>query len=304
MDLGRAEFAAVANAIAQFEPVTMVCASLQDEAVAKNLLTGAVTTIVEPMDGSWLRDNGPIFVTAPGQRKALQFRFNAWGERHAHRDRDAALGATLARHLETPVTCVDVVLEGGAIATDGAGSVVTTTGCTMHLLRNWQLPQEEVEKRLLHAFGADRIIWLPQGLERDLDRTFGTDGHIDLFFDFVAPRKALMLSVPQEDANYDHLCKSKDILAQAGIEVIDFPYMATFSDVDRQVIAPYLNFYVCNGAVVVPVAGEDRSMDSAALTLIGEQFPEREIVPVAMRAAPRQGGAVHCLTQQVPAIPQ
>ncbi len=299
---GRAEFAAVANAIAGFEPVTVICASADDAEGARPLLDAGVEIAELPMDGSWLRDNGPVFVTDGRRREARHFRFNAWGERHAHRDRDAALGATLARRLGDAVVAVDVVLEGGAIAVDGAGTLVTTEGCVMHPLRNWRKSRDEVETLLRAALGVEQVIWLPQGLEEDLDRDYGTDGHIDLFFDFIAPRRCLLLAVPPEDPNYVHLARSKALLQAAGIEVIDFPYMARFQAGARSVIAPYLNFYACNGGVVVPVAGADRALDAAALAAIGRAFPGRQVVGVPMRAAPMQGGAVHCLTQQVPAV--
>jgi agmatine deiminase len=300
---GREEFAAVANAISAFEPVTMVCATEADAAEARRHLSGGVEIAVRPMDGSWLRDNGPIFVTDGRTRAARHFRFNAWAERHASRDRDAALGRTLARSLGDEVLPVDVVLEGGAIAVDGAGTLVTTEGCVMHPGRNWEITRDEVETRLRAALGVSQVIWLPQGLEQDLDRAYGTDGHIDLFMDFVAEKRCLMLSVPDDDVNAEHLAQSRAMLRDAGIEVIDFPYMSGFRAGDRHVIAPYLNFYVCNGGVLVPVAGAEPDMDAEALASIARHWPGREVVGIPMRAAPMQGGAIHCMTQQVPMRP-
>lgn len=303
----RAEFAAVANAIAAFEPVTMVCASEADSAGARAKLSASVEVIVAPMDGSWLRDNGPLFVTNGHTREARHFRFNAWGERHAARDRDARLGATLARRLGDPVTFVDVVLEGGAIAVDGAGTIVAPEGCLMHPSRNWYLTRGEVEAGLKSALGATRVVWIPQGLSEDLERDpdrmyYGTDGHIDLFLDFIAPGRCLMLSVPVSDPNAQTLAEARTCLLAAGIDVIDFPFMSGFEAGGHRYIAPYLNFYICNGAVIVPVAAADRDMDEAALRNIGQHLPGREVVPIPMRAGPMQGGAVHCLTQQVPKV--
>ena len=112
-----------------------------------------------------------------------------------------------------------------------------------------------------------------------------------------------MLAVPEDDVNAAHLAASRALLTEAGVEVIDFPYMSSFEAEGRHVLAPYLNFYVCNGAVIVPVAGEEPDLDAEALTAIAAQWPGREVIGVPMRAAPMQGGAVHCLTQQVPAKP-
>jgi agmatine deiminase len=302
---GRAEFAAVANAIAAFEPVTMVCASEADAAGARPVLASNVEIAVHPMDGSWLRDNGPIFVTDGRTRRARHFRFNGWGERHAQRDRDARLGATLARSLGDPVDFVDVVLEGGAVSVDGAGTMVAPEGCIMHANRNWYLTRDEAEARLKEALGLSRLIWLPHGLAEDLIRDpdrmyYGTDGHIDLFFSFIAKNRALILAVPENDPNAAHLAQSRNILEAAGMEVVEFPYMSSFEASGRHFIAPYLNFYICNGAVIVPVAGSDRDMDEEALTAISREFPSRQIIGIEVRASPMQGGAIHCMTQQVP----
>ena len=307
LEQGRREFAAAANAIAAFEPVTMVCATEDHAAGARKLLSAQVEVVVIPMDSSWLRDNGPLYVTDGRKREARHFRFNGWGERHATRDRDARLGATLARRLGDPVRSVDVVLEGGAIAGDGAGLLVAPEGCLMHPTRNWYLTREEVEAALKAELGAARVVWLTQGLAEDMDRDpdrmhYGTDGHVDLFLDFVAPGRCLMLAPEAGGENASHLADAKAKLIEAGIEVVLFPYLAHFEAEGRTLIAPYLNFYICNGAVMVPVTGADEDMDEAALASIGRHFPERQVVGLTMRAALMQGGGLHCMTQQVPAV--
>lgn len=307
LEQGRAEFAAVANAIAQFEPVTMVCADQGQAAAAQRVLSSAVDVVVRPMDGSWLRDNGPLFVTDGRMRRARHFRFNAWGERHASRDRDARLGRTLAEDLGIPVDEVDVVLEGGAVAIDGTGLMVAPESCVMHPSRNWYLSRDIVEARIIEALGLSRIVWLGQGLAedsvRDPDRVYyGTDGHADLFFCFIGPSRALMLKADDGDPNAPHLAASKALLQREGVEVVDFPYMSGFHDEGRWIIAPYLNFYFCNGAAIVPVAGAEPDKDQGATAYLASLLPGRQIVPVPMRAAPRQGGAIHCMTQQVPTV--
>ena len=308
-ETGRREFAAVANSIAAFEPVTLVCASAADQAAARALVSAEVETVVQPMDGSWLRDNGPIFVSDGRTRRARHFRFNAWGERHAERDRDARLGATLARALGDPVDPVDVVLEGGAFAVDGAGTLVLPEGCVMHPNRNWYLTRDQVETKLKEALGVDQLVWLAQGLEEDLAREeermyYGTDGHIDLFFDFIGEKRGLMLAVPDDNPNAPHLEAARSLLEAAGIAVVPFPYLSGFTDEGRDFIASYLNFYVCNGAVIVPLADAEPDKDQEALAAIASHWPGRETVGVKMRAGPMQGGAVHCMTQQVPLRPK
>ncbi len=307
LEQGRDEFAQVANAIASFEPVTMICADDAQAADARRRLTETIEVLVRPMDGSWLRDNGPLFVTDGSTLLARHFTFNAWGERHADRDRDARLGRCIADHAGVQVTSVDIVLEGGAITIDGAGTLIAPEACVMHETRNWYLTRDAVEDGLRKNLGVDRVVWLPEGLaedqQRDPDRMYyGTDGHIDLFMCFIDVNKVLMLSVPDDDPNALVLAKSRSILESAGIEVVEFPHMSGFVEDGRYIIAPYMNFYICNRAVIMPQAAEDPEADAAALAALQTHFPGRDVVGVQMRAAPMQGGAVHCLTQQVPAV--
>lgn len=306
LEQGRDEFAAVANTIVAFEPVTMVCTNADQAADARRRLSRDVDILVRPMDGSWLRDNGPLFVSDGNSLEARHFRFNAWGERHADRDRDARLGRSIAEVSGVPVTPIDIVLEGGAVTLDGEGTMIAPEGCVLHETRNWHLSKDEVEAGLTDALGLDRIIWLPEGLaqdqQRDPDRMYyGTDGHIDLFMCFVDVGKVLMLSVPEDDPNAPTMAKSRAILEAEGIEVIDFPHMSGFFADNNYIIAPYLNFYICNGAVLVPIAEEDPDADAAALDALRDHFPSREVIGIPMRAGPMQGGAIHCMTQQMPA---
>lgn len=307
MAAGRAEAAAVANAIAEFEPVTMICANDTHAADARAKLTENVDVVTHPIDGSWLRDNAPIFVTNGSELRARHFRFNSWGERNLERDRDARLGLSIAADLDVPIDSIDMVLEGGAISVDGAGRLVAPLGCVMSETRNWFLTQKQAEETLKDALGVNQIIWLPQGLAEDNIRDpermyYGTDGHADLFFAFIGPGKALMLDVPDSDPNHEHLAVSRDVLETAGVEVVDFPFTSGFYDGSNWIVAPYMNFYFCNGGIVMPVAGEEPDKDKEASDFLRDLFPDRRVVTVQMRAGPRQGGAVHCMTQQVPAV--
>jgi agmatine deiminase len=308
LEQGRREFAAVANAIAAFEPVTMVAKNAEQALQARGVLAGNVDVVVRPIDGSWLRDNGPLYVIDGTTRRARHFRFNAWGERHVNRDRDARLGRTLAEDLGDAVDAIDVVLEGGAISVDGAGTLVAPEGCVMHETRNWHLTQDQVEDQLKQDLGLHRVVWLGQGLAEDQQRDparmyYGTDGHADLFFAFIGPNRALMLNPADSDPNAANLAASRATLRSAGIEIVDFPYMSGFMDEGNWIIAPYMNFYFCNGAVIVPVAGEEPDKDAEALAFIAKLLPDRQVVGVTLRAGPRQGGAVHCMTMQVPRRP-
>ena len=248
----------------------------------------------------------PIFVRDGVKRVARHFNFNAYGERHLERDKDARVGKTVAEMLGFEVTAVDVVLEGGAFAVDGAGTMVAPEGCVLHPTRNWYLTKEQVTDTLKESLGIDHFVWIPQGLVEDMlrDETrhyYGTDGHIDLFFNFIAPKECVMLSVDGDNPNLAHLQVARNILRDNGIVVHDFPYMSSFEAKGDSYFASYLNFYVCNGAVLVPVAEADPDMDQAALQMIRRFWPGREVIGIPMRAGPMQGGAIHCLTQQIPA---
>lgn len=296
------ESARVANTIASFEPLTMVAADEAGATAARSRLGGNVDIRVIPMDGSWSRDNGPLYVTDGERLEARHLVFNSYGERHARRDRDARAGATLADQLGHRVEKIDVVMEGGAIATNGAGMLVATEHCVLNQNRNWHMDKDTVTQRLLEGFGLDQMVWLPGGPLFDRGPT-NSDGHTDLILQFVDAKRALLMAAfGPGDESADIHATNKAILEAAGIEIIDVPLLATIHHEDLIVRGSYLNIYLCNGAVLIPVPGEDAELDAEAVRIIGGAFPDREAIPLQMRAHPIHGGAIHCITQQVPAV--
>ncbi len=284
------EYAAVANAIAAFEPVTMVCASPADAAEARAALSAACEIVELPIDDSWLRDSGPVFVTGDGRRAGVHFGFNAWGEKFTPYDKDAAVGARLVELLGDDVIRAPLVLEGGSIAVDGAGTLLTTEQCLLHPNRNPQLSRADIEHALLDALGQQRIVWLGQGLVEDRD----TDGHVDLICVPLSPGRVLLQQAPLGDANHAAMVENAERCVAAGIEVVPFEPLA------RTNIATlsYLNLYLCNGAAIVPLA--EMAEDMRALARLQEVFPERELVGVPALTVAAGGGGPHCITQQVP----
>src|SRR5437588_5188371 len=191
-----ADYAAVANAIAEFEPVTMIANPGEDAARAREACTTAVEIVTLPLDDSWLRDCGPIYVYADdGRRRAVHFRFNAWGEKFHPYDRDAAVGRLIAETLGDPVQAAPLVLEGGSILTDGAGTLLTTEQCLLSPNRNPTVSPQEIETRLNRHLGVTGFVWLGQGLVEDCD----TDGHVDLIAAFTSPGQVLLQQVPQDN---------------------------------------------------------------------------------------------------------
>lgn len=294
----KAQTAGVANAIAAFERVTMVACRPGDAAEARAALTSAVDVVELPADDSWLRDNGPVYVVdeTGRRRRALAFTFNAWGGKYEPYDKDDALAALLAQHLGDEVREVPFVLEGGSINVDGSGTLIATEQCLLHETRNPDLSRVEIVEVLRAELGVERVVWLGNGLVEDT----GTDGHVDLVAAFTAPGRVLLQSVPGEDPNFAAMAENRRRLEAADIEVTTFPILPRVEIGGRMRVVSHINFYVCNRAVIVPLAGQTR--DEEALVRIGAEFPGREIVGVPADILAAGGGGPHCITQQVPAV--
>jgi agmatine deiminase len=293
----RSVYAEIAQTIARFEPVTMIAAPPDAEAAAAEC--GATVDVVAiPIDDSWIRDSGPIVVVTPdGTRHALHFGFNAWGEKWSPWDADAAVGATVAERLGLPVHEVPMVLEGGSVAVDGAGTLVTTERCLLNPNRNPDMSKAEIERTLKESFGVERIVWLADAIAED----DGTDGHVDNVVAFTAPGHALVQGcADSENPNQAIAIDNVRRLRAVGITVTEIPVLpyARFPS-GRRIPVPYVNLYALNGAIVVPTA--DDPADRDALAIIAEHYPAREIVPVPGAVLAHGGGGVHCITQQVPA---
>jgi len=293
--------AQVVAAVAAFEPVTLVVdpAHAQD---ARGRVTAENVELFEaPLDDSWLRDSGPLIVSGPaGRRAGIDFRFNAWGEAFAPYDKDAAIAARLLDHLGIERFASPIVLEGGAIAVDGTGRLVTTEQCLLSPNRNPLLAREEIERELSAHLGIEQVVWLGRGLVEDAD----TDGHVDNVCAFLAPRRALLQTTADAgDPNHVHAEENARRLRDAGIEVERFELLPRATRADGSVVAiPYTNFYLCNGAAIVPLGEQDPDMDDEALRRLAALLPGREIVGVPGRVLALGGGGVHCITQQVPAV--
>jgi agmatine deiminase len=269
----------------------------EDAQRARSACAEAVDIFEVPLDDSWSRDSGPIFITdGAGERAGVDFGFNAWGGKfHPYAD-DAAFGARVLAHLGIErVDATDFVLEGGSIAVDGTGTLVTTEQCLLHPSRNPRLSREEIEARLRERLGVERIVWLGLGLVEDDD----TDGHVDNICAFVEPGRVLLQTVADEDdANFGLARENVERAQAAGLDVEELELLPRVHWDGPPTVVPYTNFYVCNGAVIVPVA--DPETDEEALARIGALYPGREVVGVDGTTLAKGGGGVHCITQQVP----
>jgi agmatine deiminase len=295
IEQARIDYATVANAIAAFEPVTMLANPGEDAAAARAACAAAVDVVELELDDSWLRDCGPIYVYGEdGRRRAVHFRFNAWGEKFHPYDRDARVGRLIAERLGDEVLPAPIVLEGGSILGDGGGTLLTTEECLLNVNRNPGLTREEIEHALMAHLGVERVVWLGEGLVEDRD----TDGHVDLIASFCGRDRALLQTVEPDNPNYERCQENLDRLRAARIEALELPFLPYLEVAGETVAASYLNFYICNEAVIVPVCGAET--DSAALEAIGGAYPGREVVPVPGAVLAYGGGGPHCITQQVP----
>lgn len=288
-----ADHAAVANAIAAFEPVLMA-ADPRFAAEARRLCGEGVEVVELPLDDSWARDSGPIFVAdGEGGRAGVQFGFNGWGRKFEPYDDDAAFATRVLELLgEQRRDATHMVLEGGSIAVDGEGTLITTEQCLLHPSRNPGLDREQIEAELRAQLGVERVVWLGLGLVEDHD----TDGHVDNICAFVEPGRVVLQTVAEvSNPNFERCRENLRRLRAAGLDVVELPWLPYAGDA----VVPYTNFYICNGGLIVPTAGEET--DAEALALLESLYPGREAVAVPGETLALGGGGVHCITQQVPA---
>jgi len=294
--LGEAEdeYAGVARAIADFEPVIMVC-NPGLEGKVRDRCGANVEPLAIPIDDSWMRDSGPIFVrNNEGKIAVVNFQFNGWGERFSH-EKDDSIPLRIAEHLGMRAFSAPFVLEGGSFFVDGEGTLLTTEMCLLNENRNPAMTREQIEQGLRDYLGVETIVWLPYGDALDTGPN-ATDGHVDGVAQYIAPGKVMLLApsdpgVPDHKLGQENLRALQETRDARGrvleVSILDVPGEAWFA-----------NSYLANGAVIVPTAGEPRDADG--LARIGEIFPDREVVGVLAAALAFGGGGPHCITQQIP----
>ena len=296
-DEARRQIAAFANALhagGKGEEVRLVVANEADADVARALVEPGVSIVVQKLGDVWLRDTAPIAVTRGAERALVDFGFNGWGGKY-QMPGDEDIGARLAATTSLATSTQHWVFEGGAVDTDGTGLFVTTEQCLLNPNRNPELDRGKIETLLAGALGLSDMLWLGDGLLND-----HTDGHVDNLARFVAPG---ILALPEASTDDDpNAAIYADARARAkafGVEVASIPSPGRVI-VDGEVIpASYMNFYVGNAAVIVPIYGQPN--DQAALDAFKPFFPGREIIGLDSRAILSGGGSFHCCSQQMPA---
>lgn len=294
----RATWAAVANAAAAFEPVSVVVDPVE-VAAARRLLAPEIEILEAPLNDAWMRDIGPTFVhQADGSVAGVDWVFNGWGQCDwATWDRDELIAARVCEAAGVPRIGSTMVNEGGAIHVDGTGVVLVTETVQLGQGRNEDWTKEQVEAELARTIGASEVFWLPRGLTRDYER-YGTRGHVDIVATFTAPGRVL-LHTQQDPAHPDHeVSRSLHTLLAERFEVVELPAPSTLRDAEGWVDWSYVNHLVVNGGVIA--CSFDDARDADALAVLREAYPGRDVVTVDARPLFDRGGGIHCITQQQP----
>ena len=261
----------------------------------------------EPSNDTWARDHGFIsLVDDQGGRRLLDFRFNGWGEKFPA-ELDNAINRRLydeGRIKGEYIDCLDFVLEGGSIESDGIDTVFTTSCCLLAPHRNQPMTKEQIEMRLKKALCAERVVWIDHGSLTGDD----TDGHIDTLVRVCPDDTLLYIGCDDpQDEQYEGLKRMEEqlrtfrTLEGKPYKLVKLPLPRLIRFEGDRLPATYANFLVINGAVLCPTYDQP-DLDAEALRLIGEAFPDREIVGIDCRSIIKQHGSLHCCTMQYPRI--
>lgn len=293
------DYANVAAAIAEFEPVRMLVPPHKIDDALRHL-RGDVEIIEMQIDDSWARDSGPNFLVGGDRLAGSDWIFNAWGEKYTPYDQDALMAQRILDHVEAVRFDSWLVAEGGGITVDGEGTVITTESCFLNENRNPGKSRKDIENELCRTLGATKVIWLPGDPEET-----ETDGHVDGIAAFIEPGRVLLeVNDDKSDPHYSvGVENTKAMIGQKDAKgrtlEIEFINEGHYhEDVWNGGCSSYINSYLANGGVVVPSYGYDR--DEEAVETYRALYPDRKIVQVSIANLALGGGGVHCVTQQQP----
>ena len=291
----------IANAIAEFEPVVLLGSDV-GRTGNKQLLSSKVELWNIPTDDLWCRDSGPTFVTnAAGQLAIAHIAFNGWGNKQPHAN-DGQVAGRVAARLGLALLETGLIGEQGGVEHDGAGTLLAHASCWANHNRN-AISRDEIARRLQLALGARQTIWAPGIAGADI-----TDYHIDALARFVGPGKVLIQiddtvdpSDPWSVAAHETLRVLEHARDAAGwaLQIIKLPEPQAIRSNAADFVSSYINYYVCNGAVIGAQFG-DSETDGAVREILGDLYPDREIIMLNIDSIGESGGGIHCATQQQP----
>ncbi|MCX4539818.1 agmatine deiminase family protein [Streptomyces sp. NBC_01565] len=300
----QSNIALIAKTVAKYEPVVM-CANPAAASKARSACGPAVTVITSiPVDDCWMRDSGPVFRTnGAGGLDAVGLNFNGWGNQQTHA-KDSLVAGRVAAYASVPFSTAGFIGEGGAVETDGAGTLMATRSSILNPDRNPNRTQAQVEAAMCAAFGASKVIWFQGVLGRDI-----TDDHVDATSRFLSPGQGtVQMPLPgdndawSKDARQQYQILSTSTTAQGGpisVTKLQGPDYDLIRSGDPNFVAAYANYYVCNGAVISSQFGDSRA-DAAAKSTLQRLFPGRTVEQLNTDSLGAGGGGIHCVTQQQP----
>lgn len=291
----------IANTISEFEPVVMLMSD-RYRAAAQRLLASEIEIWDVATDDLWCRDSGPVFVTnGKGELAVSHLNFNGWGGKQIHPN-DGKIAARIADRLELTLFDNGVVGEAGGVETDGDGTLIAHTSSWVNPNRNTG-SRRDIERKLLDALGAEKVIWAPGVAGEDI-----TDYHIDSLARFVRPGTVAIQMPDAIDPDdpwsaaafetFDILSKATDARGRA-LEIVRLPEPRRTRITAADFVASYVNYYVCNGAVITAQFG-DQKTDIEARAILQKLYPDREVVTLNVDPIGEVGGGIHCATQQQP----
>lgn len=271
------------------------------EKAGVNLLQ--VEFFIHPTNDAWCRDHGPAFLINPNaeQRKVIvDWSYNAWGGKYPPYDLDDVIPTLIGKHYNLPVFNPGIIMEGGSVEFNGAGTVLTSTCCLLNPNRNPHLNQAQIEQYLIDYYGMEQVLWVDEGIVGD-----DTDGHIDDTVRFVnADTVITVVEENKQDENYALLqtnlqqLKAMRLLNGKQLNIIELPMPDEVVYEDQRLPASYANFYISNKHVIVPTFRSDK--DDKALSIIAGAFKDREVVGIDSTDIIWGLGSFHCLSQQEP----
>jgi len=300
------------HTLARYEEVRINVSGAHMQQEAAHILSAAGTDMGRvrffhhPTNDAWCRDHGPAFLVNPSSAQPkiiVDWGYNAWGDKYPPYDLDDVIPTHIAQSLQLPVFHPGIVMEGGSIDVNGAGTLITSTACLLNPNRNPHLSKAEIESFLLDYYGQEQVLWVDEGIIGD-----DTDGHIDDTVRFVSMDRviAAVEENPREE-NYALLQRNLEQLRGMRLangrplEIIALPMPDPVEWEGQRLPASYANFYVANGCVVVPTF-RCVEKDRRALGILCECFPSREVVGIDSTDIIWGLGSFHCLSQQEPAV--
>ena len=300
--LFRDEIVQVVEKMSKYEDIFLVV-DHSDLEEAEKCCGNYAKIISADTEFAWVRDNGPMFIrNKKGELAVVKFQFNGWGDKYPTYERVKSVPSTIAKYFNVPLYEAPFILEGGAICIDGEGTLIATEQTLLNPNRNPSMSKEDIEQGLRDYLGIKKVIWLYKGFHEDTE----TDGHVDNVIEYISPGKVIVQTCSdKENPNFEILKENLSRLKVATdakgrkLEIVEFDYLPYTHPIDGvSYPTPYPNYYVMNGAIIVPQVGW--TGEKEAVARLKEIFPNLDVVEAPSTYQAVGGGGLGCMTQQIP----